>query len=92
VIDLTTLGVQNRIHADLLRRARVAGLTGNAARIDPAPKHADIAGQVSTNREQVTRELSALAKAGILGKEDGALVVRDVARLERLVAEVRGTA
>jgi len=40
----------------------------------------------------VTRELSALAKAGVLGKEDGALIVRDVARLERLVEEVRGTA
>jgi CRP-like cAMP-binding protein len=92
VIDLSTLGVQNRIHADLLRRAREAGVTGNAARIDPAPKHADIASQVSTYREQVTRELSALAKAGVVGKDAGALVIRDVARLERLVAEVRGAA
>jgi len=92
VIDLSTLGVQNRIHADLLRRAQLAGVSGNTARIDPAPRHADIASQVSTYREQVTRELSALAKAGVLGKEDGALVVRDVARLERLVEEVRGTA
>jgi CRP-like cAMP-binding protein len=92
VIDLSTLGVQNRIHAELLRRARAAGVNGNAARLDPPPKHADIASQVSTYREQVTRELSALAKAGILGKEDGALVVRDVARLERLVEEVRGSA
>jgi CRP-like cAMP-binding protein len=92
VIDLSTLGVQNRIHSDLLRRARQAGVSGNTARIDPAPKHADIASQVSTYREQVTRELSALAKAGVLGKEDGALIVRDVARLERLVEEVRGTA
>jgi CRP-like cAMP-binding protein len=92
VIDLSTLGVQNRIHAELLRRARQAGVSGNTARIDPAPKHADIASQVSTYREQVTRELSALAKAGVLGKEGGALVIRDLARLERLVEEVRGTA
>ncbi len=92
VIDLSTLGVQNRIHSDLLRRARQAGVSGNTARIDPAPKHADIASQVSTYREQVTRELSALAKAGVLGKADGALIVRDMARLERLVEEVRGTA
>jgi CRP-like cAMP-binding protein len=92
VIDLSTLGVQNRIHADLLRRAGEAGVTGNAARIDPAPKHADIASQVSTYREEVTRELSALAKTGVLAKDGGALVIRDVKRLERLVAEVRGTA
>lgn len=89
VIDLSTLAVQNRIHAEVLRLACEAGVTRNAARIDPAPKHADIASQVSTYREQVTRELSALAKAGILGREGGALVVRDVRRLEKLVEEVK---
>ena len=61
----------------------------NAARIEPGPKHADIASQVSTYREQVTRELSALARAGILGKDGGVLVVRDVKRLEKMVEDVR---
>lgn len=92
VIDLSTLGVQNRIYAELLRLARETGVAGNAARIDPAPKHADIASRVSTYREQVTRELSALVKTGILERGDRALVIRDVAALERLVEEVRGTA
>jgi len=92
VIDLSTLGVQNRIYAELLRLAREAGIAGNTARIDPAPKHTDIASRVSTYREQVTRELSALVKLGILERGDHALVIRDVARLERLVEEVRGTA
>lgn len=90
VMDLSTLGVRNRIHADLLRRAREAGIARNTARIDPAPRHSDIASQVSTYREQVTRELSALARSGILYRDHGALVVRDVARLERLVEAVRG--
>ena len=62
------------------------------ARIDPAPKYADIASQVSTYREQVRRELSALARAGIVGKEARALVVRDVARLEKMVEDVRAGA
>ena len=92
VIDLSTLGVQNRIHAELLRLAREAGVARNRARLDPGPKHADIASQVSTYREQVTRELSALAKAGLLEKNGSALVVCDVARLEEMVAEVRGAA
>ena len=92
VIDLSTLGVQNRIHAELLRLAREAGVTRNRARLDPGPKHADIASQVSTYREQVTRELSALAKAGMLQKDGGALVVSDVRRLEEMVAQVRGAA
>jgi CRP-like cAMP-binding protein len=92
VIDLSTLGVQNRIHAELLRLAREVGVTGNTARIDPAPKHSDVASRVSTYREQVTRELSALVKAGILERGEHALVIRDLARLERLVEDVRGAA
>lgn len=89
VVELSTLGVQNRIHAELLRLAQVAGADGNEARLAPAPKHADIASQVSTYREQVTRELSALTRSGLLAKEAGALVIRDLARLERMVQDSR---
>ena len=92
VFDLSTLGVQNRIHAELLRLARQAGVARNAARIDPAPKHADMASQVSTYREQVTRELSALAKTGLVGKEDRALLVHDFTRLEKMVQDVKAGA
>jgi CRP-like cAMP-binding protein len=90
VIELSTLGVQNRIHAELLRLARQAGgEAGNRVRLDPAPKHADIASQVSTYREQVTRELSLLVKQGLLEKEGTAIVLTDVERLARMVEEVR---
>ena len=92
VIELSTLGVQNRIHAELLRLARASGATGAQARIDPAPKHADIASQVSTYREQVTRELSLLTKQGLLAKDGNALVLLDVPKLERMVEEVRSEA
>jgi CRP/FNR family cyclic AMP-dependent transcriptional regulator len=89
VIELSTLGVQNRIHAELLRLARTSGQSGNRIRIDPAPKHADIASQVSTYREQVTREFSALTKQGLLEKDGTGIVLTDVERLERIVTEVR---
>src|SRR5262249_5826041 len=89
VIDLSTLGVQNRIHAEILRLAPAPGGAGHPARIDPAPQPAHPPSQVSTYREQVTRELSALARRGVLAKDGGALVVRDVARLEKMVAETR---
>jgi CRP-like cAMP-binding protein len=89
VIDLSTLGVHNRIHAELLRLARESGLSHNTARIDPAPKHADLASQVSTYREQVTRELSALAKAGIVRRDGHALLVCDIKRLEALVEQAK---
>jgi CRP/FNR family cyclic AMP-dependent transcriptional regulator len=89
VIELSTLGVQHRIHAELLRLARLAEVDGNVARIAPAPKHADIASQVSTYREQVTRVLSALTKQRVIAKDGNALVLLDIARLERMVEEVR---
>jgi CRP/FNR family cyclic AMP-dependent transcriptional regulator len=84
VVDVSTLSVQQRICVELLRLARAAAPSGNEARIAPAPKHAELAHQVSSYREQVTRELSALARAGVLAKEDGALLVRDLRRLERM--------
>lgn len=90
VIDLSTLGVQNRVHAELLRLAREAGCTGNQARLDPAPTHSEMASRVSTNREQVTRELNALVQRGLLAKDGKALLLTDVDQLARMVAEVRG--
>jgi|RhiMethySRZTD1v2_1073278.scaffolds.fasta_scaffold74447_3 CRP-like cAMP-binding protein len=92
IFEFSTLGVQNRVHTELLRLAHEAGIHGNVARLQPAPKHADIAGKVSTYREQVTRELSAMVKQGLLQRDSGALVIPDVARLERIVAELRGVA
>lgn len=89
IFDLSTLGVQNRVHAELLRLARQAGIKGNVARIDPAPKHVEIASQIGTYREQVTRELSAMVKQGLIQRANHALIIPDVARLEKVVAEVR---
>lgn len=86
VIELSTLGVVNRIHADLLRVAREAGAepTGSCV-LSPAPRHADIAARVSTTREQVTREMSVLAKRGLLVKRPEGLLISDVNTLERMV-------
>jgi CRP/FNR family cyclic AMP-dependent transcriptional regulator len=92
VIDLSTLGVQNRLHAELLRLARSAGVENNQARLEPAPRHAALASQISTNREQITRELNVLVRSGVLQKEGKALLVTDAARLESMVSQVRGDA
>jgi CRP-like cAMP-binding protein len=89
LFELSTLGIQNRVHAEILRLAKEAGVRGGVASIDPAPRHSDIASRISTNREQVTKELSAMVRQGLVEKRAHALVVPDVARLERMVAEVR---
>ena len=92
VIDCSTQSVRQRLEAELLRLARQAGVAGNAARIDPAPMHSDIAARISTYREQVTRELSAMARQGLVERSCRALVVTDVARLQRMVTDTRAPA
>ncbi len=92
IIDLSTLEVPQRLQAELLRMAQAAGVADNRARLDPSPKHAALASQISTNREQVTRELNALVRLGVLQKDGKALVVADVQHLARAVANARGDA
>ena len=86
VVDLSTLSVQQRVCIELLRLAGSNPPGAKAVRIEPAPRHADLAHLVSSYREQVTRELSALARAGVLAREEGALVVLDVDRLRQLAS------
>lgn len=98
IMELSTLGAQNRVHAELLRLARdaagdaEAGGPGPAApvqaRISPIPVHADLASRVSTTRETVARVLSDLTRAGLLERDRNALVVTDLRRLAELVAQV----
>jgi CRP/FNR family cyclic AMP-dependent transcriptional regulator len=86
VIELSTLAVQNRIRAEVLRQAHAAAEgDSDFARLEPAPRHADLAAQVGTTREQVTRELSALTRQGLLRRTERGLLVTDMPRLEALV-------
>jgi len=89
VIEMSTLGVRNRIHAELLRLAQRKMKDGKTAVLSPAPTHADIASRVSTHREAVTREFNHLAQIGLLERRTGALLVTDVPELARIVEEVR---
>jgi CRP/FNR family cyclic AMP-dependent transcriptional regulator len=92
VVDMSTLTVAQRVCAELIRLVGEADRVANVARLDPAPRHADIASRVGTYREQVSRELSALVRAGILRRDGSALLIDDVARLGHLAAENGGAA
>ena len=90
IMDLSTLGANNRVHAELLRLARKATTNGISAEIVPIPIHADLASRVSTTRETVARVLNDLVRSGVLERTKDALVVLDMARLAILVEDVRG--
>jgi CRP-like cAMP-binding protein len=90
VYEFSTLAVNNRIQAELLRLATLAPPEGKGACITPAPTHVDIASRVSTHREAVTRELNRLARLGLIERRGGALLVKDVERLAAMVHEATG--
>lgn len=90
IIDLTTLGANYRVEAEILRQAREAMAGPNSAIIRPIPVHSDIAGRASTTRETVARVMNQLARQGLLRREKGALVIPDVERLATMVEDVRG--
>ena len=90
VLEFSTLVVQNRIHAELLRLAADSGHRAGQALLSPAPSLSDIADRISTHREAVSRELSRLVSVGLLRRERGGLKITDVARLEMLVREAKG--
>jgi Crp-like helix-turn-helix domain len=89
LLELGAQPVQHRVCVELLRRARDAGIADNRARLEPAPTHYDIAARVGSSREHVTRELSSLARRGILERAGRRLVLRDVAALEQLTGAAR---
>jgi CRP/FNR family transcriptional regulator, cyclic AMP receptor protein len=90
VVEFSTLGVQNRIHGELLRLAAETGHRRGQALLSPAPSLSDIANRISTHREAVSRELSRLGSIGLLRREGGNLLITDIARLEELVREAKG--
>ncbi len=91
LVELSTLDVERRIAMELLRLARLSGLAGNTARIQPMPRHKEFASRVGTSREQVTRTLSSLSRRRLISREGRALAVRDIAALERMLAEGSST-
>jgi CRP-like cAMP-binding protein len=75
------LSAVGRVHAELLRRAR---LSPDLA-IRPAPVVADLALQVATTRETASRAVNALERRGIIRRDAGQLVVVAPHRLEELI-------
>ena len=89
VFEFSTLLVQNRVHAELLRLAsEVSGK--DEVVLSPAPSLSDIAARISTHREAVSRELSRLTATGLLRREGVNLTITSVSKLAKLVHEAKG--
>jgi len=84
VYEFSTLVVRKRLILELLRRAEEIGPVNGQVVVDPAPTHFELAAKISTHREAVSREMSALAKRGLIERRGGSLMLRDLPALEVL--------
>lgn len=87
IMDLSTLGANNRVCAEILRLAKSDIRDDNTATIRPIPIHGDIASRVSTTRETVARVLNDLARKGLVKREKEVLHILDMAHLTEMVEQ-----
>ncbi|MEM9330496.1 MAG: Crp/Fnr family transcriptional regulator [Pseudomonadota bacterium] len=81
------LQAKHRLYAELIRLSRPRlGHEGQRS-ISPPPTQKEMAERIGTRREVVSRELNALQKQGVFEKTRGALVLTDVAELQRRISE-----
>jgi len=90
VNEQSNLGVRQRLYAELLRLARAPGNGDGRPVVSPPPTHAELAARVSSHREAITRELNALARARLIERRRGAIVLLDAGRLRGMVSEPGG--
>jgi len=81
------LTMRHRLLAELLRLARPAASAPESAVVSPPPTHAELAARISSHREAITRELSALARAGLISRRRGAIVLLETARLRQMLEQ-----
>ncbi|MCR9074218.1 MAG: Crp/Fnr family transcriptional regulator [Alphaproteobacteria bacterium] len=89
VFEFSTLAVNSRIHAELVRMASaVPPDTDGIRRIKDPPTHLEIANRISTHREAVSRELAYLESGGVIKKSRQVLAVLDIERLRSMISSL----
>ncbi|GMG81512.1 Crp/Fnr family transcriptional regulator [Paralimibaculum aggregatum] len=81
VFEYSTMLMRERLQRELLRLAATGRAAGDGVEIAPAPTHQALADRISSHREAVSREMSRLARAGLVMRRPGALLITDIALL-----------
>ncbi|MDJ0613647.1 MAG: Crp/Fnr family transcriptional regulator [Rhizobiaceae bacterium] len=81
------LQAKHRLYAELLRLSKPRMGHEGQRSVSPPPTQKELAERIGTRREVVSRELNALQKQGFFEKTRGALVLTDVAELQRRISE-----
>lgn len=83
IFEYSTMPVRDRLIHELIRMAEAASEDGTTAAVRPAPTHADLATRISSHREAVSREMSALSKRKLVVRGNGAYRFADIEALRR---------
>lgn len=84
------LTARQRLCAELLRQSRPRANHADQRIVSPPPIQEDLANLISSRREVVSRELSALVKDGVIERSRGGLILTDVEGLSKRVEEAMG--
>lgn len=84
------LTARQRLCAELLRQSRPRSGHPGQRIVSPPPIQEDLANLISSRREVVSRELSALVKDGVIERSRGGLILTDVEGLSARVEEAMG--
>ena len=84
IFEFSTMLVRERLLAELLRMGALAPSREGWAEINPPPTQFDFAARISTHREAVSREMSKLAKQGLISKGDNGALKLNLEGLEAL--------
>lgn len=81
------LQAKHRLYAEIVRLSKPRMGHQGQRSISPPPIQRVLAERIGTRREVVSRELNALEKQGVIEKNKGALVLVNVAELQRRISE-----
>jgi CRP/FNR family transcriptional regulator, cyclic AMP receptor protein len=81
------LDLKHRLYSELLRLSAPRNSHEGERVVTPPPYHHVLAARIGCRREQVTRELSALANEGIVERTRGAFVIHKPQVLEERIAD-----
>jgi len=85
IVELSTVAANNRVHLELLRRARDNMVSEISADINPIPLHSEIANCINTTRETVSRVMNNLVRRGLVERRKDSIFINDVNSLNSLI-------
>lgn len=77
LLEHTVLDIRHKLYAELLRLSVPRPNAAPVRVVSPPPFHHVLAARVGCRREQITRELGAMERDGLLQKTRGALILPD---------------